>query len=156
RERRPRRVLVRARQRAGAGERRLLLCLRRTDHAGRQRVAHDRSPTRHRRRLRPRLRYVGVPLAPSVEPVSHASRLGGTNHAELLGFLAGRPLMPGSTRRAAVLAAIAGVVLVRGDVRAGQSDAPPTLVDRGAFLSPPAALRPAVRWWWPGGDVDDH
>src|SRR6185503_4676648 len=30
------------------------------------------------------------------------------------------------------------------------------LVDRTAFLAPPMDVRPAIRWWWPGGDVDDR
>jgi hypothetical protein len=27
---------------------------------------------------------------------------------------------------------------------------------REGFQSPPTAVRPMVRWWWPGGDVTDE
>ena len=30
------------------------------------------------------------------------------------------------------------------------------IVDRAAFLNPPMETRPAIRWWWPGGDVVDQ
>src|SRR5262245_5711235 len=29
------------------------------------------------------------------------------------------------------------------------------VVDRSAFQNPPVDVRPGIRWWWPGGDVDD-
>jgi len=29
------------------------------------------------------------------------------------------------------------------------------VIDRSAFRDPPLDARPAIRWWWPGGDVDD-
>ena len=31
----------------------------------------------------------------------------------------------------------------------------PAALDWAAFAAPPAAYRPWVRWWWPGGDVED-
>ena len=29
-------------------------------------------------------------------------------------------------------------------------------INRSAFASPPDTMRPSIRWWWPGGAVDDN
>jgi len=53
------------------------------------------------------------------------------------------------------------LILLSGDRRlaaAGEeppSESSPELVDRAAFLDPPIAVRPSIRWWWPGGHVED-
>jgi hypothetical protein len=52
------------------------------------------------------------------------------------------------------LGMIGGLLAVLVGVRgAAAADAPDSL--REAFVSPPKAARPMLRWWWPGGDVTD-
>ena len=61
-----------------------------------------------------------------------------------------------------VLAAL-GVSLALADghwplLRLEGHDEPPAatdVVDRSLFAAPPENVRPAIRWWWPGGDVND-
>lgn len=67
--------------------------------------------------------------------------------------------MNASPLRAALLAlllALLSVTETHQRVRAqdtATAPATPLVVDREAFTNPPAAVRPAIRWWWPGGDV---
>lgn len=39
--------------------------------------------------------------------------------------------------------------------QAQQTAAGPAPIDRALFAAPPASVRPLMRWWWPGGDVED-
>ena len=65
-----------------------------------------------------------------------------------------------SGRSALLGLSLAVLALARPDesIRAASQPAiagPGEVVDRGAFLAPPMDVRPSIRWWWPGGDVDD-
>ena len=53
----------------------------------------------------------------------------------------------------AVIFAVALLHLLQGGRRVGAQSA--DVIDRAAFLNPPVSVRPGIRWWWPGGDVDD-
>jgi hypothetical protein len=55
-----------------------------------------------------------------------------------------------------LLLAMLSVTETQQRVRAQDTATPvvsPATIDRTAFANPPSDVRPAIRWWWPGGDV---